>query len=582
MSFSKGQQLNLAANGNTSGKHSNGGEGGFDTKGLIDVTQLIDLTDKPIGLTRDEIGWSKVRANASNCICCCCNNSITLVTTDASYILDHVPLNDIQFAQANASLQQLALSNHRKLVIIDLVDSNIDDDPAKQRSSSISNGNGSSSNHSVAKETKVVNLAAHGVTMSDIIYWRWLDNNELAILTYDALYTCPINQQNISHPAFTALTNRSRYLSMERICDVHQHIGSFCQVTDIHRDSSKNLYAITGLYSTKSLLSNLTSSTLNSLQQSGSPLPNSGHHNLHHALSVPTALRPSFGSVPSKLSQLTNNNKSFDSLNSDHLFDLHGSQDDSSNNEEQGEIYGLAQVYCKLRDRSQLVRAHALTFTSSVPQKPREDLAHSDESTCDNETHLKDSTILVATSKIDDKIRVHFTEMFTGDGLQTGQNTSQTTKLDRLNHIDFPSSIVCSHLETPNEALLHVAMITTKYGQLFVCSVTHGVILFSTNLTTDIISSSILESRTRGLMVVCRNGQVLLAKLNLTMIKKLLDEKKILRNIPSSHSFIGSMDLANNNLVNSASDHGQTPDIDREERSSSPDIGPDIIISTKL
>lgn len=551
---------------------------GSDNKAFIDVTQLIDLTDKPIGLTRDEIGWSKVRANASNCICCCCNNSITLVTTDASYILDHVPLNDIQFAQANASLQQLAISNHRKLVIIDLVDGNLGDDQSTHNSKHSTN----------IKETKVVNLAAHGLTMEDIIHWRWLDDHELAIMSYDALYTCHINQQNISHPAFTALTNRSRYLSMERICDVHQHIGAFCQVTDIHRDSTKNLFAISSLYSTRSLLNNLTSSALNAHQRqtTGSPLSNNTGQSLHQTLSLSAALRPSFGSVPSKLSQLTNNNKSFDSLNSENLFDFHRSQDyststyNNSDEDHPGEIYGLAQVYCKLRERSQLVRAHAVTFTTTTNSTGLNNIEARAGSCQTDPNYLpKDgSTILVATNKSEDKIRVHFIEMLTTKGLQTGQNTQQTTRLDRMAYVDFPSSIVCSHLEGPElETPLHVAMITTKYGQLFVCSVAHGAILFNINLTTDIISSTILESKTRGLMVICRNGQILLVKLNLPIIVKLLDERKTLKHTTSLNTFLGSMDIANNNIV-SISNSEQTPDTDQDGRSSSPDI----VISTKL
>lgn len=557
MSFSTKQHPNLS------------GAVGLDNKDLIDVTQLIDLTDKPIGLTRDNLGWTKVKANASNCICCCCNNSITLVTTDASYILDHVPIDNIQFAQANASLQQLALSNHRKLVIIDLVDGNIGDDPM------VAN-NGSS--HSAMKETKVVNLAAYGLTMSDIIHWRWLDDHELAILSYDALYTCHINQQNISHPAFTALANRSRYLSLERICDVHQHISASCQVTDIQRDSTKNLYAISSLFSQRITPSNTTSTNMNAQQQSGSPLPNT-NHSLHQALSLSAALRPSFGSVPNKLSQLTNNNKSFDSLNSDHLTDHNRSHDYSPDIEEQGEIYGLAQVYCKLRERSQLLRTHAVTFTSTNNAFGLNSSSMRDSANSIGSPGQKNSTILVTANKTDDKIRFHFIEMYTADGFQTGQNTSQTTRMDRMSHIDFPSSIVCSHLQSPNGTPLHVAMITTKHGQLFVCSVTHGAILFNTSLTTDIISSTILESRTQGLMAICRNGQILLVRLNLPMIMKLLDEKKTLRYISSSHNFLSSMDIVNNNVT---SNSDPTSDVDRDARSSSLDLGLDIIISTKL
>lgn len=254
-----------------------------DKSDLIEINTLIDLTDKPIGLTREEIGWSKVRSNASNCICCCCNNSITLVTTNDSYILDHVPLDNIQFAQTNASLQYLALSNHVKIAIIDLVDNDIRNQYRRKSSgsgsgsSNIYNGkNNSMNNNKLATETKIVNLSAHGLTMNDIIFWRWLNNNCLAILSYEALYTCSMSQQHINHPAYTAFSNRSRYLSMHKVLDAHEYLTALCQVTDIHQDVSGNLFAISSLYSTGSLLriNNSSNASSNTPQNSNGSISN--------------------------------------------------------------------------------------------------------------------------------------------------------------------------------------------------------------------------------------------------------------------------------------------------------------------
>lgn len=547
-----------------------------DKRDLIEISQLIDLTDKPIGLTRDEIGWSKVRSNASNCICCCHNNSITLVTTDDSYILDHVPLDNIQFAQTNSSLQYLALSNHRKIAIVDLVDNDLN-----------YNCN-SRSNNNLMSETKVVNLAAYGLTMNDIIFWRWLDDTNLVILSYEALFICSIDQQHINHPAYTAFSNRSRYLSMEKIFEVHQNLSALCQVNDVQRDITGSIYAISSLYSTSNILK------LNS--------PISFHHNLnnnsmnHSNTLSSSTLRPSFGSMPSRLSQLVNNEYSSDSLRSDHhLFDSGSRKNHTSpTNSTDDEICGLVQIYCKVRDRSQLIQAHAVTFTNPRPMfslsnsSNRKTMVQSGT----NEFNVEQGnpTILVAANKIGNQMRVHFTEMATADSTFSSpvQSASPTSRFDHLTDRDFPTSIVCSHVESDGTNKLHVALITTKYGQLFVCSVTHSTVLFNTSITNDIISSTVQEKATQGLMVICRNGQVLLVNLNLFNLTRLLDESKTLRHIKSCTSILNSSDVENNNDI--TSNEGQPDDLVRSssadetqnQRGKSLDFDSEILVSTRL
>lgn len=558
-----------------------------DKRNLIEISQLIDLTDKPIGLTRDEIGWSKVRSNASNCICCCNNNSITLVTTDDSYILDHVPLDNIQFAQANASLQYLALSNHRKIAIIDLVDNDI-------------NYNCNRTNNNLMSETKIVNLAAYGLTMNDIIFWKWLDDTNLVILSFEALYICSIDQQHINHPAYTAFSNRSRYLSMEKIFQIHQNLSSLSQVNDVQRDVSGNIYAISSLYSTKNLLKMQPS--INTHNSTISPVNYS--NNKTTTITGGGTLRPSFGSMPSRLSQLVSNEYSSDSLKSDnHIFETlrNRTLSPTGNCSDDDEICGLVQVYCKVRDRSQLIEAHAITFTSPRPMfslsrfnsRSNDVLGKKVGGTSTHEQQQRHNvgpsnpTIMIAANKVGEQMRVYFTEMASSENhYPSGQNASPTVRFERLSDIDFPTTITCSHVKPEGgNNNLHVALITTKHGQLFVCSVTHSTILFNTSITNDIISSTILESSTQGLMVICRNGQVLLVQLNLTNLLKLLDESKTLRHIKSA-SNISEYNNNNIQLSNFGDDKSMKPSSSSEanlhQRGTVLDYDSEVIISTRL
>lgn len=551
-----------------------------DKRELIEINQLIDLTDKPVGLAYDDIGWSRVRSNASNCICCCCNNSVTLVTTDDSYILDHVPLDNIQFAQANPNLQYLAMSNHRKIAIIDLVDNDI--------KSGFANSSSNNNNNTLTNETKIVNLTAAGLTMSDIIFWRWLDNSCLAILSYEALYTCSVNQQHINHHAYTAFSSRSRYLTMEKIFNTNSHFSTLCQVTDIQRDISGNFYSISSLYSTSSLVKINHSNTQHSQQ------PNSPHQSTAtHSNSSP--LRPSFGSVPSRLSQLVSNDQSFNSLKSEQLSfenrryptfnQSFTSSAAATNANEMGEVCGLVQIHCNIRDLSQLIQAHTITFTNPIPPVPASECLP----TRSSETR-ENPTILVAVNKVCNQMRVHFIEMATSlNHSSSGQNATQTTRFNQPSNggVDFPTSIVCSHVNPTNNNNnpLHVALVTTKHGQLFVYSVAHSTILFSTSITTAIISSTILESNVQGLMVICRNGQVLLVKLNLDKLMRLLDESKTLRHISSSHNLLNSThsNQPSTTRINSSKKKPTSSSVAANSQlSASLDIGLEVLISTKL
>lgn len=272
--------------------------------------------------------------------------------------------------------------------------------------------------------------------MNDIIFWRWLDDTTLAILSYDALYTCSITQQQISHPAYTALSNRSHYLSMQKAFDCHQHLSSVCQVTDIQRDISGNLFAISSLYSTSSLLKLNTPQPPTTGQRSNfSHILGGGGGSGNNAAAPNSSgstatLRPSFGSVPSRLSQLANNDQSFDSLKSEYLFDTQTNQRNPAQASQMStlgdEICGLIQVHCKLRDRSQLIQAHAITFTYPIQQQNHQ-----------SQQPRKRPSILVAANKIGSQMRVHFVEMATADNYPaSGQNGSTTSRFDRFSEFD--------------------------------------------------------------------------------------------------------------------------------------------------
>lgn len=466
---------------------------GRERNDLLDVSQLIDLTDKPIGLAPQDISWARVRSNASNCICCCYDNSITLVTNDDSYTLDHVPLDNIRCAQANPSLQHLAISNHSKIAIVNLLDIGSD-----------SNQRPSRANKPIS-DTKYVNLASHGVTMSDVTFWRWLDDDHLAILTTEVLYTCFVDQPKINHPAFTALSNRSQYLAMEKVCDCHSYFGKLCQITNVHRDASENIYAISGLYSTSQLIK-LQSDPNNNILE-------------------PT-LRHNSSSVPSHLSRL--NNSTFEHAGSDsptagrnmgHHRSMSASVADDV-------VCGLVQVYCKNRKRSQLIQAHSVTFTGVPNRIP--DFHHQG-----NSSQGKSNTVMIAAHKTDYQLRVYFTEMATQPSqVPTSQQGScSTTKFAQRNYSDFPTSITCSQVPVGSvDKCMSVAFITTKYGQLFVCSVNHGSILFHTTMASDIVCSTVLESKSQGVMAICRSGRVLLAKLKASGLCKIMNEGKAIEN----------------------------------------------------
>lgn len=468
---------------------------------VIEVGQLIDLTDKPVELDRDQIGWARVRSSASNCICCCINNSITLVTTESSYTLDRIPLDEIRSAQASPNLQYLAMSNEHKLAIIELVDSRLSPD--------LNNNHGMAVSMSHLRETRLVDLAGQRLSMHQVTFWRWLDDTTLAILSHDSLYTCQVDQVCIKHPAQSALSNSVQLLAIERIFDIHEHLSDFCQITDVYRDPSTSLYAISSLYSAGSL----GSLSLSSRQFQTS-------NGLSHGLS----LRPSFGSMPSRLSQLAHNNRSFDSLR----FDLSNEQpparvlsstrsSDNSAPTTELEICGFVQVFCALRQRSQLIQAHAVSFTSI-------------------ELLGRQASVMVAANKVGPRMRVHFVEMATPDNSPSSAslNVSATCRFNKHSEGDFPTYIVCSHVPTGDSSAgklktLHLAMVVTKHGQLFICSVMHGTILFNTSIINDTISSAVLDNKTQGLSVVCRNGQVLLIRPNVEQLVPLLNARKSMR-----------------------------------------------------
>lgn len=496
-----------------------------NSRELLTIHQLIDLTDKPIRLTRDDLNCSRVRSSGSNCICSCANGAITLVTTNDSYILDQSPLEDVQAAEANPSLAYLAMSNRHKIAVIDLVASPVTFPPAAP-SPAPSSGERASKPRSCAR---VVNLASKGLSMLDLILWRWIDETVLGVLTRDALFVCPIEQTRTNHPALSALSHPEQLLSMEKVCDLHPNLGRFCQITDIQRDESHNLYAITGLHR--------PGAESAPARRQVAPTSRPGYRLASFSSS---SLKRSFNSAPGGLS-LANNGHSFGSLPpTDKCTEptdnyLMAAQPERGLDDE---ICGLVQIHCRMRGRTQLIPAQAATF-AACPRTPAGSPSTAGDRLEGPATAT--STTLIAANRCDDKLRVHFIGMATTSDLTTnGQNSSPTAPLNCRgvdeDKFDFPISIVCSNLPAPmadHDNTLHVAMVATKHGQLFVCSIKHGTILLNVRATHEIITSTILESETGGLMVICQNGQVLLAQLNTDKLGPLMDEGRSIRPLPS-------------------------------------------------
>ena len=596
-------------------------------RNIVKIHQLIDLTDKPIRMKKDEISCSQVRATGSNCICCCFDNSISLVTTNDSYIIDYIPLDSIQSAQANSSLQYLAMSNKHKIAIIDLVENH---DSSREHSSlsssslssSISctissssspssprsplssssppspNNNNGSNNKLTRSSAKVVNLASKGLTMDDVLHWRWIDESCLALITQEALYICPVDQTQINHPALTALARSSQLLSIEKVCDINRNLASkFCRITDIQRDASSNLYAISALCRSSDFYQanyspDISTSTTNSPTQ----LPAAAHYHYRLPSFNSSTLKHSFSSVPGRLSQLVHNERSFDSIKSANSSTasetLNKSIDQThqlsiaplETGDDEDELCGLVQIHCKVRDRSQLIQVHAVAF-ASCPTTLDSSVASSDNGQANGNGTSESSmmaseqlsTTLIAATRVEDKLRVHFIGMVTSEDLTTnGQYASPSTKFHRPdeNKFDFPVSIVCSTIN--GDAKLHVAMIATKYGQLYVCSVVYGTILFDVRVSYDVISSTVVESKTSGLMCICRNGQVLLVEFDSDKLGQLLDESRCLRPIPSFDFLNSDYFTSDSNRNHRRITHDNSPQSQQDS------IDLEVLISTKL
>lgn len=424
--------------------------------------------------------------------------------------------------------------------------------------------------------------------MGEVIFWRWLDDSTLAVLSQESLFTCQVDQACIKHPAQSALDSSATMLGLERIFDVHEHLADFCQVTDIHRDPTASLYAISSLYSANSL-SRMTPTGSNQQQQATQTFNSASGVGLSHSSSL---LRPSFGSMPSRLSQLAHNNRSFDSLKFDLNNELCAGRlytgqisaspvvYDATAASGPEEVCGLIQVYCRMRDRTQLIQAHAVTLTSVVQSHANIGSGADPRRYDFSKREDRFVSVLVAANLVGDKMRVHFVEMATPcNNPPSGRlNSAPTCKFDGLSKAnDFPTSVVCSDVPiegcdgmVTNPERLHVALITTKYGQLFVCSVAHGTILFNTSIIDDIISSTVADHSSRGLSVICRNGQVLLVRLRTGEFLKLLDTSRMLRHTHSSITLADDMQ------------HDTGDNLGDQNDAAVVDAGLDILVATKL
>lgn len=538
----------------------------YKSQDLIKINQLIDLTDRPISLERDEICWSNVRTSASNCICCCCNGSLTLVTTDESYVLDQIPLDNIETGQANSSLQYLALANDKQLVVLDLIENCL---CCHVVSRTVANDQHLHRERRSCK--RLIDLDSIGLTMQDIIFWRWVDEVTLALVSAEALFVCRIDEIHIGHPATTALNRLpTQYLSLERVCDLHVDLTGHCQISDVSRDPSGNLYAITGICQ----LRPVDPKSGHHLRYVAKLVPTFNtsrrHREINNSLKVPnpmSKLKHNSRSVPGHLSSMVcdyerhqqptvtklSNFSSIDSLRRisssklpqlDSLLKSSCSQTTVTGLECREEIRGATQIYCRLRDRTQVIQAHAVAFTTIST------LDCSDTGSCESssvKTVDRDSmdeiapswTTLVAASRVEDVIKVYFIGMATTADLTTsGQNTSRSLEFSSYydDKMDFPIKVVCTKLDSTNDRT-HAAMIVTKFGHLIVCSIKQSSILFSVHVHHDPISDAVLEDKSRGVMLISENGRVLLVKIREDKFCQILDEKRTFRHsLPQNYT----------------------------------------------
>jgi hypothetical protein len=593
---------------------------------LVKISQLIDLTDKPIRLAQDEICASQVRASASNCICCCCNNSITLVTTDESYVLDHIPFDNITMGQANASLQYLALANDNRLGVIDLIES---DACRLGVSANFEHKHGRDARSSI----KLVDLASVGLTMRDILLWRWIDDNTLALVSRKALYVCQVDGTHISHPALTAL-NRvpTQLLSLQHVCSIHPDLADdSCRITDVHRDASTNLYAVSGICRrpTKPAVKLKPSQRTSSIHYGKSRPAKTNNNNNNNNDVAAANLRPNSFSVPGRLSMLANHNdeqhSSNGSIKSENFFSIEslrratkicqpnpfakrpGAQSvglgggcGQQKADEEGELSGITQIHCRLRDCSQLIRAHSVAFATTTAATSCYDRTSDCSMTCgesDDDDERVSWTTLVAANRIEDKLKVYFIGMATTSDLSTsGQNVSRSLEFNRSHEgkLDIPVAIVCSKLDPDNEKT-HAAMIVTRFGHLIVCSVAQGSILFNVQISNHPICGAILEDKSAGIMVICNNGQVLLVRVDEEKFYRLLKETRgdhmrgaelvyyyaSSSNIDDSCSEAESAIVASQNRSDSR-DTETGPQRRVSEETESVDTGIEIVISTRL
>lgn len=572
---------------------------------LLELSHLLDLTDEPVGLRRRDVSWARVRPNAASCICCCSSdsrNAVTLVTKeeenerppqvgtstdDFRHLLDGA---SVESAQVNDAMTQLALASASKLVVVDLGAQHA----SRQRSNA-----------------RVVNLAAEGLTPRDLLFWLWLDDKTLALVTGSAVLACAVNQSQVAHPALSALKLRFRLLRLRRLCSVNSFLGDFCQITNVLVNASHSLVLVAGLYSASSgvgggssseaderrmprsrrmlranqfgsvpsQLSSLATSKLASLDASARPANADSSSLTSSASSASSASSSSFSSVAA-----------FDSTS----LARHKRLEPSSPLAD-ADVYGIVQVYCRRRDLCQLIHAHAVALTNALPLK----LAPS----ANNNNHSNTETepcILVAASKLcKDSMRVYFVEIASecanGRWL-TGQNAAPSTYFDDLNKSDFPSSIVCAHLNDTS-AGLHVAFVVTKHCQLFVCSISHSTILFSTNILNGepwscpstssaprvTLTCACLDRPAQGLIVVLSCGKVMLLKLRLGGLMKLLERNSSLRHISSSNSVFKDSLLRDQPRLEAPNTVEACNQLsDSTQLSSSLDTGLDVLVSTRL
>ncbi|XP_013398554.1 clathrin heavy chain 1 [Lingula anatina] len=158
-------------------------------------------------------------------------------------------------------------------------------------------------------------------------------------------------------------------------------------------------------------------------------------------------------------------------------------------NVEENSISGVTQFFCRELCASQCVSAHAVCFA---------------QYTLDDNPYP--STVLCLASRQDCTLngKIHVLELgpHTPGNYAPTSHSTDITFIEEYNKYDFPVSLQVSECH----GLLYIL---TKYGHLYLCSMSNAACLFSMAISSHVLFSTAFNSASEGVLAINRAGQVL-------------------------------------------------------------------------